>query len=194
MTKGILSDREKALEESYFRQQDAKLLQKLRQNLALNEIAVALAEKLRVDNPELLDRSINLGVTPDTAAAFLLAPLVQIAWAEGSVTKQERETVLRLARERGIESGSPAGMQLENWLHERPPDALFDAAVAVIQRGLAVLPVKERVERIKGIVDACHEVAAASGSGLASLLGLGDGVSRSEASILDALSRRLRRS
>ena len=46
MAKGVLSDREKALEESYFRQHDAKLLEKLRQRAGLDDIATALAEKL----------------------------------------------------------------------------------------------------------------------------------------------------
>ena len=101
MTKGILSDREKALEESYFRQRDAKLLEQLRQGAALDDIAVALAEKLQVDKPELLARAREVGITPETAAAFLVAPLVQVAWAEGSVTKQERQTVLRLRTDAG---------------------------------------------------------------------------------------------
>lgn len=191
MTKGILGDREKALEDSYFRQQDAKLLKRLREGAALDDIAIALAEKLQLENPEILIRAREVGITPDTAAAFLVAPLVQIAWAEGSVTKQERAVVLRLALERGIEAQSPAYSQLVTWLEVRPPDALFDAAIQAIQCGLSVLPPKEKEERIERIVDACREVAAASGSEVARLLGLGDGVSGSEASILDTIAKKL---
>ena len=191
MTKGILGDREKALEDSYFRQQDAKLLKRLREGAALDDIAIALAEKLQLENPEILIRAREVGITPDTAAAFLVAPLVQIAWAEGSVTKQERAAVLRLALERGIEAQSPAYSQLVTWLEVRPPDALFDAAIQALQCGLSVLPPVEKEERIARIVDACREVAAASGSEVARLLGLGDGVSGSEASILDTIARKL---
>ena len=57
-----------------------------------------------MDNPDLLLRVKELGVTVDSAPAFFLAPLVQVAWAEGSVTEQERDTVLRLARARGSRS------------------------------------------------------------------------------------------
>ena len=192
MTKGILGDREKALEDSYFRQQDAKLLQSLRKGAALDEIAVALSEKLQVDDPDLLIQAREAGITSETAAAFLIAPLVQIAWIDGSVSKPERSAALRLAVARGVDANSPAYSQLEAWLDVRPPDTLFEVALRVIQRALSVLPPKERDERIKRMVDACHEVAAASGSEVARLLGLGDGVSGAEESILDKIARSLR--
>ena len=188
----IFGDREKALEENYFRQEDARLLEKLRQNSKLDEIAVALAQKLQVDNNELLERVRALGITPDTAAAFFLAPLVQVAWADGSVTRKEHDTVLRLAHGRTIEPGSPADAQLGEWLRVRPSDELFDTAVEVLKYGFAVLPLKEREERIKRVVDACHEVASASGKGLATLLALGNTVLRSEEATLDAINARLR--
>jgi len=48
MTRDIFRDRERAEEDAYFRQQDAKLIAKLRQKAQLSEIAHALAEKLQV--------------------------------------------------------------------------------------------------------------------------------------------------
>ena len=191
MEKDIFKERERGLEAAYFRDQDARLIEKLRESARLEEIAVALAEKLQVDNPELLHRVMELGVTLDTAPAFLLAPLVQVAWAEGEVTEREHKTVLRLAGARGVEESSPAHAQLLEWLQERPPDALFDTATEVIKVGLSVLPPGEREERIKRIVQACHEVAEASG-GLARVLGLGSGVSGEEESLLDTITTTLR--
>jgi hypothetical protein len=193
MEKDIFKERERGMEAAYFRQQDAKLIERLHQEAKLEEIAIALAEKLQVDNPDLLLRVMELGVTVDSAPAFFLAPLVQVAWAEGTVTEPERDTVLRLARARGVEASSPAYAQLLKWLRERPVDALFDTAVEVIKYGFSVLPSEEQEERIKRVVQACHEVAAASGrSGLAKLLGLGSGVSSDEASILDTITSTLR--
>ena len=191
MEKDAFKERERSIEETYFRQRDAKLLERLRQEAKLEDIATALAEKLQVDNPELLGRVRALGVTIDTAPAFFVAPLVQVAWAEGKVTEEERDTVLRLARARGIEENSPAYAQLLEWLRVRPADAVFDTAVEVIKSGFAVLPPEEREERIKRLVQACQEVAMASGGGLAKLLGLGS-VSSSEASVLDTITSTLR--
>ena len=191
MEKDIFKERGRGEEAAYFHNQDAKLIEKLRESARLEEIAKALAEKLQVDNPELLRRVMDLGVTLDTAPAFLLAPLVQVAWAEGEVTEREHNTVLRLAGTRGVEESSPAHAQLLKWLRERPPDALFDTAMEVIKVGLSVLPSGEREERIKRIVQACHEVAEASG-GLARVLGLGSGVSGEEESLLDTITTTLR--
>ena len=67
MEKDIFKERGRGEEEAYFRQQDAKLIEKLRESARLEEIAIALAEKLQVDNPELLRRVIDLGVTLDIA-------------------------------------------------------------------------------------------------------------------------------
>ena len=186
----ILGDREKAMEDGYFRDQDAKLLKMLRERAQLDEIALMLGEKLRVDDPALLTKVRSLGITLQTAPAFFLAPLVQIAWAEGRVLKDERGMVLILARQRGIAPDTPAYELLEEWLKVRPSDDLFDTAVEVLRVGFTVLSPEEREERIKDVVRACRDVAEASGA-LGRLLGLGDGVSQIEEAMLDRLARML---
>jgi len=116
---------------------------------------------------------------------------VQVAWGEGAVTDREHKTVLSIAQERGLEKTSPAYAQLQQWLQARPGNQLFDTAVEAIKSGLSVLSPEERSERIKRIVDACRQVAGASG-GLSKMLGLGSGVSSEEESILDAIATTLR--
>jgi len=192
MEKDAFKERGTGMEAAYFREQDAKLIQKLRETARLEEIAAALAEKLRADSPELLRQIRELGTTRDSGSAFLLAPLVQVAWAEGKVSDRERETVLRIAAARGVEAGSPAHAKLLEWLRERPSDTMFDAALAVIKVGLSVLPPAEREERVRRIVQACREVAEASGGGLARVLGLGSGIQKEEESLLDTITTTLR--
>lgn len=194
MSKGFMDDREKAFENSYFRQQDAKLIKRLRMGAGLDEIAVALAEKLEVDDPTLLARARGVGITAETAPAFFLAPLVQVAWAEDKVGRHERDVVLRIARERGIAMDSPSYAQLVAWLDQRPPDDLFEAALDVLKTGFAVLPQAEREERIERIVHSCREVAAdpGAGAGFVQLLGLGDSISGSEGSNIQMIADRLR--
>jgi hypothetical protein len=192
MQERIFGDREKAMEEAFFRDEDAKLIEKLRQRAHLDEIALALGEKLQLDNPDLLLRVRQAGVSLDTAPALFLAPLVQVAWAGGSVTKAEHDAVLRLARNRGIDPASPAHAQLEEWLEARPDAALFDTAIEVIKYGFSVLSEEERDQRISQIVDACRQVSSASASGLGRILGL-NSVSHDEAAILDAMAMTLRR-
>ena len=189
MTKDAFKDRERGLEEEFFRKEDAKRLEKMRETAKLQEIAGALAEILKVQNPELLSRTISLGINRDTAAAFLLAPLVQVAWAEGKVTEPERQAALRFAHSRGIEKGSPAEAQLLSWLQTPPPPSIFDTAIEVIKSGLAEFPLKERQERIAKMIQACREVSEASG-GIAKVLG-GSGTSSEERSVLDRVAAAL---
>ena len=193
MTNNIFEDREHALEANYFRQQDAQLIDKLRRNAKLDDIATSLAAMLEVDNPDLLVRARQVGITADTAPALFLAPLVQMAWAENSVGRAERKAVLRLARGRGIDPKSQSYAQLEEWLSVRPAEELFEISYEVLRAGFAVLPRQEADERINRVVESCEEVASASGRGLLAPLGLGNTVSRAEAELLERIAAELRK-
>src|SRR3546814_14111627 len=54
--KDLLKERERGEEAEHFRREDAKLIEKMRERAHLDEIARALAAKLRVDDAELLRR------------------------------------------------------------------------------------------------------------------------------------------
>ena len=189
MTKDMFRDREWGEEDAYFRQQDAKLIAKLRQKAQLSEIAHALAEKLHADEPALLERIKKLGVTLDTGAAFILAPLVEVAWADGDVSHAERDTILHIAKQRGVEPGSADYRQLLDWLAHRPSDEVFQTALEAIRIGLSVLPPHESEQRIAAMIKACEEVAQATG-GIAKLLQL-DGVSSAESAVIAAIRSHL---
>ncbi len=90
------------------------------------------------------DSADNFAVRNDY---FLLAPLVQVAWAEGKVTSREKRVVLDIANESGVTKVSPSYALLEEWLEKRPPPAVFEAAVEAIRIGLSVLPENERAAR-----------------------------------------------
>ena len=169
MAKDVFRERENAEEEAYFRKEDNKLIAKLRQKAQFSEIAHALAEKLHADEPALLERIQKLGVTLDTGAAFILAPLVEVAWADGGVSNAERETILHIAKQRGVAPGSADDRQLHDWLSHRPADEVFETALEAIRLGISVLPPEEREQRIAAMINACEEVAQAAG-GLSGLL------------------------
>jgi hypothetical protein len=189
MSKDIFHDREAAEEAVYFHQQDAKLIEKLRAKARLAEIAGALADKLNVDNPQLLQRIAGLGVVRGTGAAFLLLPLVQVAWADGKVTHHERDAVLRIGARRGLEEGGPEHAAIAKWLSERPSEEHFELALEAIRVGLTVLPPAEAQERAHGILDACREVATAAGA-LGKVLHL-HGVSPQAQAVLDLIKSKL---
>src|SRR5262249_36164045 len=175
----VLTDREHGFETDYFNQQDAKVIEKIRERARLQEVALALAEKLSVDEPALLERCVRLGFPRETGAALLLAPLVQMAWADGDVTGREDEVLLGLAASRGVVAGTPPYDLLLTWLHERPAADVFDTALDVLRDEYAVLPAAERAERIRALLEACHRVAEAS-RGLGKLLHFSHRVSAEE--------------
>jgi len=188
----ILREKERGEEAQYFRRKDQELIQKLREKAHLEELHKRLGEKLQVEDPDLLQKVVAQGLTQESGPALLLAPLVQIAWAEGKVSPEERDEILKIARQRGIEDGSPAHAQLLEWLAKRPSDELFEVSEMSIKLGLTVLPPTERDARIKEIVSQCRRVAAASGgSGLARMLGLAHSVSQQEEIVLAAITARL---
>ncbi len=61
-------------------------------------------------------------------AALALAPLVEVAWADGAVTEGERQGVIEAARAMGIERNSEfVRTTLLRWLHESPPTEALEA-------------------------------------------------------------------
>jgi len=189
MTKDIFRERERGEEDAYFRQQDAALIAKLRQKTQLSEIAHALAEKLHADEPALLKRIKKLGVTLDTGSAFILAPLVEVAWIDGEVSHAERETILNIAKQRGVAPGSADYHQLLDWLAHRPSDEVFRTALEAIRIGLSVLPPDEAEQRIATMIKACADVAQAA-DWIDQLFRL-DRVSYPESAVIAAIRRHL---
>jgi len=189
MTKDIFRDRVRGEEAAYFRQQDAQLIAKLRQKAQLSEIAHALAEKLQADEPALLERIQKLGVTLDTGSAFILAPLVEVAWIDGDVSHAERDAILHIAKQHGVEPGSADYHQLLDWLAHRPSDEVFRTALEAIRIGLSVLPPNESEQRIAAMIKACEDVARAAGW-IDQLFHL-DYFSSSESAVIAAIRRHL---
>ena len=189
MKQDIFHDRERAEEAAYFHKQDAILIERLRQKAMLADVAHALAAKLQVDEPELLEQIKKLGVTLDTGAAFILAPLVEVAWADGHVSHAERRAVLHEAAHRGVEPGSADYLQLLEWLAQRPSEAILQAALQAIRVGLSVLPRGDAEQRIAGMIKACESVAQSAG-GLVAVLEP-RGISYSERSVIAAIRAQL---
>jgi hypothetical protein len=182
-----LRERGRAFEDEYFRKKDRELIEKMRKAAAADQARGALGSSTGLDDPAVLAELQELGFAPDTVSLLPLVPIVQMAWAEGGVSAAERELVVKLARSRGIESGSAADRQLAAWMATRPSDDTFARASRLIGAMLDAGPAPGRVSA-DDLIKYCEEIAAASGG----ILGIGR-ISAEERTLLTRLAEDLKR-
>jgi hypothetical protein len=157
------ADRGRALEEEYFRKRDKELVERMRRAAAEAETRRELSAKTGLDDPVILQEIQALGFTPETVSLLPLVPLVQVAWAEGGVTAEERRLINELARSRGIADGSAAAQQLAAWLTHRPDPQVFEQATRLIRAMLAAQGQESGSLTVDDLVRYCETIAGASG-------------------------------
>lgn len=187
--KNAFADRAKGLEESYLRKKEQELVEQMRRRAAKQAERQELAEAGGVGDEEILATLQEMGYTRETVNLLHLVPLVQIAWASGSVTSREREMVLRLCEWRGVEKDCPAWEQLDNWLDQRPSDEFFLTTLRIIHHLLEFQTVNERVAGRTDLISFCIRIATASGG----FLGIGSKISKGERTALDQIVEELTR-
>lgn len=180
------ADRERALEDEYFHRKEQELIEKLRRRAHLDAERKKMAEALGFANLEILDHLQEMGYRSDTIALLFLVPLVQVAWAEGVVTKRERELVLKVAASRGIQESSPAYRQLVGWLDQRPSEEFFQNTLRVISALLAEEPAARSQNDQRDLVSYCTQIAKVSGG----ILGIG-AISSDERTVIEHIVREL---
>jgi hypothetical protein len=181
------ADRGRALEEEYFRKKDRELVEQMQKAAADEAAREAMGQQTGLRDPALLQELQALGFTPETVRLLPLVPVVQVAWAEGSVTPAERGRVIELARARGIDAGTPADRQLAEWLAVRPDADVFSRATRLI-RALLQAPAEDALAiTADDLVSYCERIAAASGG----ILGIGR-VSAEERAMIASIAEELK--
>ena len=156
-----LSNRKRALEEDYFQKKDRELIEKIKQQAKAQQELRELGERVGITDPEIGRELAELGFTPETVKLLPLVPVLEMAWAEGGVTPEERKMLVDLARARTIEEGSVADRQLAEWLDRRPDESVFRRSARLIS---ALFASGGRVEiTADDIINYCEAIAEASG-------------------------------
>jgi hypothetical protein len=185
MADDFLGDRKQALEESFFAKENAKLLEKLKSDKDKKAAKEALSEISGIISDEVLEKLCEIGIEADTWAAVSIAPLVEVAWADGKIESAEREAVLSAAAANGIEKSSPSYLLLESWLSRRPDGRLLEVWGAFIVRLCSELSDDERDAIKDQLLGRARSIAEAAGG----FLGLGSKVSAEEEVVLAELSK-----
>ena len=185
MSNGILSDREKALEDLFFEKENRKLVEKLRAEREAGELREGLALMTGIQDDALLDKLLSLDLRPETWAALSLVPLVEVAWADGKVDAKERAAVLAAAEANGVQKGSASFDLLASWLEVRPDSGYLEAWGASIVDLCAHLDPAQRGAMKREVLARAERVAEATGG----LLGLGGRISGVERKVLDQIGK-----
>ena len=116
-----LFDARRTLEDAFFRKRDAILAEQFHKLEKMKETKQALQKVSGITDEKVLDKLVALNVRPETLASLAMVPLVEIAWADGSIADEEREAILKAAAQNGFAKGSIDYALIEGWLARRPP-------------------------------------------------------------------------
>jgi hypothetical protein len=176
----ILRDRGRTLEDEFFRREDQRLMERLRELKTAEATREALAKASGITKPAVIEKLMELGVSAETVAALSIVPLVEVAWADGTLDSKERRAVIERA---GIARESTAGALLEAWLDRRPDPALLIAWTHLVQAMSEQLGPDGAARLKKELLERARAVAGATGG----LFGVGSKVSAPEAAMLAKL-------
>jgi len=174
-----LQDRERALENQFYEKENQEKLAAMKRKLDAQASKDELRKASGMTDDAVLDQLVALGLRGNTIAALSLVPLIQVAWADGTIQDNERTAILQGAHGKGLEEGSDGYELLQSWLQRQPGDELFAAWEAYI-KALASQLNDEQNRLLKNQIVGFAKLVATSAGGI---LGFGK-VSSTEEKVL----------
>lgn len=174
-------------EEDYFRRREAELLEEIRRKKAARKEREEIGRAAGIDDERVAAELSACGYSRETIPLLHLVPLIQVAWADGKISEDERRHILEASRLHGIEDGSGAARQLASWLESKPGEEFFRRSLRAIRAILQALEPQSGKPRTNDLLTLCLKVASASGG----LFGIGRKVSREENNLLAEIAAEL---
>ena len=151
------------LEDAFFIKRDTELIAQYKKIEEMKKTKDVLAEVSGIRNPKILDKFMGLEISPAILASLVILPLVEVAWAYGELTEEEKKTVLVEAAKGGLIKGSIKYTILEAWLKDGPSAKTLEAWIHYI-RGLCDILDKKELDELKfELLKRARKVATASG-------------------------------
>lgn len=136
-------------------------------------------ETLKLPNRDLAERLVRLGFDSETACVLHILPLIQVAWANGEISRRERSRILHVLKLREVPEGSRAWVMCESLLSARPTAAFLQSCREALRDILhSGKPGQDHEER--QLIDLCVDIAEVSGG----LFGLHRTVSAAERTVI----------
>ncbi len=171
------------LEDLFFLRQDAILTEEYHRMEAMKETKEALARVSGISNDAILETLVQMNIRPEVLASLALIPLIEVAWADGSVDEREKVAILDAAAKTFFAKDSIDFALLKQWMEHRPSRELLDAWTHYIQ-GLCETLTSEQKNNLKHeLIGHARQIAQAAGG----FLGFGSKISDAEHRVLDRL-------
>ena len=119
-----------------------------------------------------------------------IVPLVKVAWAEGRVTRRERELIFDSAKRMGIQPGSRSYQKLSDWFELHPTDEFYDESLEQLRSEFEKLSEDDKTLRRLDLLSDCVNVAEASG-GTSRFPAGGARICEEEITVVKNIARRL---
>ncbi len=107
-----------------------------------------------------------LGVNEDSYRALALLPLVQVAWADGTIQSKERQIILKVANDNGYLDGAGKAL-LEGWLKRPPKAPYYERArrllIAMVHHEEGIVGHDLTIDALTDLVDYCELIARSAG-------------------------------
>ena len=182
-----LHERGSALENQFFAELDAKLLEELKSRQDQENAVSEFSRITGIKDTKILEAVHKLGVTSQAFSALRVFPLVAVAWGDGVLEEAERSTINTLAAEH-FDIKGPAGKLLTSWLENNPSTGMFTAWESYAKALVTALPAHDAEELKKALVNEIKAVASTSG-GLLGWAAVSQGESKVMKRIETALTR-----
>ncbi len=127
-------------------------------------------------------------------AALSLAPLVEVAWADGRITEGERQGVLEAANSMGLDQHSEfCRSTLRRWLHEAPPTEALEQWRRRLAPALEMSEARAARRIESRLLDEARRIAKMDERPfeLGASLGAAAGITEEEQRVLDELAETL---
>jgi hypothetical protein len=185
MSHDAFEDRRRALEDQFFQQHEDALLKKLKDASQRAATKEELKQLTGIANEQVLDALAALQLSGGAAVLVMsVYPLVEVAWADGTLDDRERQALLQQATSIGLTPSSAGHEYLDAWLQTKP-DPSWHTLWAGYVKALVKLMKPDDIALLKAtVLGRARVVAEASGG----FLGLAWRLSDAEAKVLDRLA------
>jgi hypothetical protein len=173
------------IKEDLYLHQTSDLLHHLRVAEERAEAKRQLAQVSGITDESTLNDLLEHDISAAHAAALPLAPLVLMAWADGSMDAPERLVIMKAMKDHDLIPSQPAYELLVSWLDEPPGHSLFEIWDIYVRGIRAVMDDSGYAEWKSRIMDRVEFVAAAAGG----FWGIGFTISDAEKAMLGKLER-----